>query len=208
MCEKIKNFLKEPINIVGLLGIFWLCSLFYFNIEGYFLTKFNFTEFIESNFWLIIATIFIAIFAYYQAKFTEYSIRPSAYPLLFWDGTKTILLIRNESNHKILLNFRIRDSNKYVSQSKWEKPLHVFPGTMRYPSVLGDLDKNLKEEGGFEIEYKMASNKMSTKIFKDYPIDKWDWVIKKEGDDIKKYWIGPDGIEPEGIKLLLNNLKF
>ncbi len=136
-----------------------------------------------------------------SAKFLEYQVRPATYPLILRtvDSNKSILFVKNDSKLKLFFNFRIKENNEIVLNFR-DKPLHVFPGIMNYPDALHKLDEILRndmdhKERIFKIEYKIAPVNVPKKEFNNYLPDEWIFRDNK--------WIGPDGIEPKGVKSLI-----
>lgn len=178
--------------------------------------NYNFFIYLVSRFlhinWEAVSAVVLAITAWVlyknfkeqekSSRFLEYQIRPAAYPLLLRNGEKTFLYVRNDSKQKILFNFKVSSGDKLIQDFR-DKPLNVFPGVMEYPDALGNLDSHLLYAVGaetFEVEYEISPSNVPINdpavIFKDYPKDEWSFS-KKKG------WIGPDGIEPDGVLSLL-----
>ena len=154
-----------------------------------------------------------------SSRFLEIQIRPKAYPLLItaedlgWQGDRMVFIVINPDNFKALFYVRITlTSEGNVIQkrdSHWEsddpirrRPLHVYPGGMRYPEVF-DLS-GLKDKNGTpypnivaEIEYKIAPSNSPSQVFTDYQVEKWKFI---DGS-----WEGPNGIGSQVVKRLIND---
>lgn len=154
-----------------------------------------------------------------SSRFLEVQIRPKAYPLLItarelrWQGDRMVFIVINPDNFKALFYVRITISSEgkilHTVDSHWEsddqatrKPLHVYPGGMRYPEVFNlnsCMDKNGKLPSKIvaEIEYKIAPSNAPSQVFTDYQIEKWKFI---DGS-----WEGPNGIGSQVVKRLIND---
>ena len=154
-----------------------------------------------------------------SSKFLEIQIRPKDYPLLItakdlgWQGDRMVFIVINPDNFKALFYVRItllsEGNIMQVRDSHWEsddptnrRPLHVYPGGMRYPEVF-DLN-GLKDKNGVvypnivaEIEYKIAPSNAPSQVFTDYQVEKWKFI---DG-----HWEGPNGIGSQVVKRLIND---
>ncbi len=226
------SLIRSIILLLGLVLVFyieWMGKLFSLNLDLEFKDKMIFSvywftaiiiwEYTRETFLLRRISEVQLEEAKISSRFLEIQIRPKAYPLLItaidlgWQGDRMVFIVINPDNFKALFYVRITITSEgkvlYTVDSHWEsdeqvirKPLHVYPGGMRYPEVFNlnscmDKNGNLPSKIVAEIEYKIAPSNAPSQVFTDYQIEKWKFI---DGS-----WEGPNGIGSQVVKRLIND---
>lgn len=157
-------------------------------------------------FWLdLIASVVLVVTAGFSfmaaraakksSRYSEYSQRPTAYFLLY----RSMMYVKNTSNFLVKFYFRMSLDGKILANGYWQDPLYIYPGAgfMQFPHA---FNPDQLISGQIKIEYRVVpSHIQDSELHKEIQVIDWTYNV-----DTKK-WVGPNGIQEEGILRFFSN---